>query len=270
MAGRGLRYTLGILFCRVIPASIFRYRCMEIVWLDDVSKIDVPKNQGANQRSEEAPHRVQVAESSDELAKIEGVTRFDRGSYQRSAGSGIASDSDEPSLSAYGLARDTVSGSRVGATESAQSLSEIVGGVWIATDRFIESDLHLQIDLAKHQRWLFAARLLPEVRGRGAYSMLLHEVLSAESLTGSEAASEVPARVEVTEVWAAINPVNHRSVRAHARFRIATAGRIHVIRIGPLAMGWRGATPAGFQLSLNPSWTIRGTEFPILMRVTKV
>ncbi|KLU06952.1 hypothetical protein RISK_000753 [Rhodopirellula islandica] len=270
MAGRGLRYTLGILFCRVIPASIFRYRCMEIVRLDDVSKKDVPKNQGANQRSEEAPYRVRLAESSDELAKIERVTLFDRCSYQQSAGSGIASDSDEPSLSAYGLARDTVSGSKVGATEPAQSWSEIVGGVWIATDRFIESDLHLQIDLAKHQRWLFAARLSPEVRGRGAYSTLLHEVLAAESPTGSGAASQVTARDEVTAVWAAINPTNHRSVRAHARFRIATAGRIHLIRIGSLAVGWRGRSSAGFQLSINRSWTIRGTEFPILMRVTKV
>ncbi|MFG0264694.1 MAG: hypothetical protein ACF8AM_06000, partial [Rhodopirellula sp. JB055] len=197
-----------------------------------------------------------VVQTAQELAGVEQATFFQPSS--RPQEESLPDDANpERSPVAYGFIREDAS-------------NEVVGGAWIATDRFIDSDLHLQAELAEHQRWLFAARLLPEARGRGLYPRLLQAVFGTKvSRKPTEIRKEV-GRVEGTEVWAAINPVNHRSVRAHARFRIATAGRIHVIRVGSFALVWKVAVADGYELVLNPSWTLQGSVVPISMRIRKL
>ena len=249
MSGRGLRYTLGIVWCRVVPAWCFRYRCMEIVRLGKSSADGEPNDQKTADSYE-----ARKVETAEELERVQRATLYNGASSQES--SSHLND-------AAGTDRSSQSESE------SESSSQIVGGVWIAMQSFIERDLHLQIDLAEHQRWLFAARMMPEERSRGAYSVLLRKLLSAE--TTSDSTDERGADAgEVTQVWAAINPANHRSVRAHARYQITTAGRIHLIRIGPLAVAWQGRSSAECAVTICPKWTWHGTKSPIRMTVSSV
>ncbi|MEO9935574.1 hypothetical protein [Rhodopirellula bahusiensis] len=253
MAGRGLRYTLGILWCRIVPAWCLRYRCMEIV------RLGAPANaHGLAHRTEAGAYLARKVDSRDEIEAVERVTLYQRSPPQRASEPSNNNISSEPSFQAYGLFLDESREPNLSSSDQVHPEKVLVGGVWLAAKRFDESDLHLQIELSEHQRWLFAARLLPDVRGRGAYSTLLHEVLSS---------SVLPDPKKAVAVWAAINPANHRSMRAHVRFQIANAGRIHVLRIGPFAISWRGRTSIRPKMTMNPKWTFRGSESPIRLRI---
>nr|WP_100208115.1 hypothetical protein [Rhodopirellula baltica] len=260
MTGRGLQYTLGILWCRVVPAWCFRYRCMEIVRLGPSSA-----EGESNDRNATDAYQARKVASAEELERVQMATLYCGDSSTQSKD--VAAN--EPTETAYAVFRR---GATVRSSQSEnqnESAAQIVGGVWIATRSFIERDLHLQIDLAEHQRWLFAARMIPEERNRGAYSVLLRKLLWAE--TSSDQSNGRGAEAgEVTQVWTAINPANHRSVRAHALYQNASAGRIHLVRVGPLAVAWRGRSSADIAVAMRPKWTWRGSDSPLRMTVEPI
>lgn len=261
MSGRGLRYTLGIVWCRVVPAWCFRYRCMEIMRLGKSTADDDPNDQKTTDS-----YQARKVQTTEELERVQLATLYNGASCQESSSHLNDAAENEPAEAAYAVFRTQATERSSQSESESESSSQIVGGVWIAMQSFIERDLHLQIDLAEHQRWLFAARMMPEERSRGAYSVLLRKLLSAE--TTSDSTDERGADAgEVTQVWAAINPANHRSVRAHAGYQIATAGRIHSVRIGPLAVAWQGRSSADCAVTMSPKWTCRGSQSPIRMTV---
>mgnify|MGYP003109666689 FL=1 len=264
MSGRGLRYTLGIVWCRVVPAWCFRYRCMEIVRLGKSSADDDPNDQKTADS-----YQARKVETAEELERVQRATLYNGASSQESSSHLNDAAGNEPAEAAYAVFRTKATERSSQSESESESSSQIVGGVWIAMQSFTERDLHLQIDLAEHQRWLFAARMMPEERSRGAYSVLLRKLLSAETTFDSTDERGADAG-EVTQVWAAINPANHRSVRAHAGYQITTAGRIHLIRIGPLAVAWQGRSSAECAVTICPKWTWHGTKSPIRMTVSSV
>jgi hypothetical protein len=238
---------------------------MEIILLDDQSN----STNSISQPSADS-YQARVVQTARELEDVERVTLFQPPSRPQSENGAKDRIGREPSLVAYGLIREATS-STADATQAERTRisDDVVGGVWVAANGFIDSDLHLRVDLADHQRWLFAARFLPEARGRGLYSKLLHAVLHAEVSSDPPEIREPVERIQKTDVWAAINPVNHRSVRAHARFQTTTAGRIHTIRVGSFAFAWKGTAANGHKLTLNPSWTLQGSVNPISMQIRK-
>ncbi|MCR9207257.1 MAG: hypothetical protein NXI28_03430 [bacterium] len=264
MSGRGLRYTLGIVWCRVVPAWCFRYRCMEIVRLGKSSADGEPNDQKTTNN-----YQARKVETAEELERVQLATLYNGASSQESSSHLSDAAGNEPAETAYAVFRTQATNRSSQSESESESSSQIVGGVWVSTQSFTERDLHLKIDLAEHQRWLFAARMMPEERSRGAYSVLLRKLLSAE--TTSDSTDERGADAGgVTQVWAAINPANHRSVRAHAGYQIATAGRIHLFRIGPLAVAWQGRSSAECAVTICPKWTWHGTKSPIRMTVSSV
>lgn len=174
-------------------------------------------------------------QSMEELQSIQRATLYGGNPSQQASLQFHEREEDEPSETAYAVFRENAVAGTHQSTIHNDLAEQMVGGVWVATNRFVETDLHLQVDLGKHQRWLFAARLIPDERRRGAYSVLLRRLLSLETKSDSIDCSGATDG-GASEIWAAINPLNHRSRRAHARFQIASAGKIYVLRIGPLAV----------------------------------
>ena len=235
---------------------------MEIVRLGKSSADGEPNDQNTSDSYE-----ARKVETAEELERVQLATLYNGASCQEPLSHLNDAAGNEPVEAAYAVFRTQATDRSSQSERGSELSSEIVGGVWIATQFFIERDLHLKIDLAEHQRWLFAARMMPEERSRGAYSVLLRKLLSVE--TTSDSTDERGADAgEVTQVWAAINPANHRSVRAHAGYQIATAGRIHLIRIGPLAVAWQGRSSAECAVTICPKWTWHGSESPIRMTVS--
>ncbi|CAD74433.1 hypothetical protein RB5781 [Rhodopirellula baltica SH 1] len=264
MTGRGLQYTLGILWCRVVPAWCFRYRCMEIVRLGPSSA-----EGESNDRNATDAYQARKVVSAEELEHVQMATLYSGDSSPQWSTQSKDVAANEPTETAYAVFRMRSTERSSQSENQNESAAQIVGGVWIATRSFTERDLHLQIDLAEHQRWLFAARMIPEERNRGAYSVLLRKLLWAE--TSSDPSNGRGAEAgEVTQVWAAINPANHRSVRAHAVFNNSSAGRIHMVRVGPLAVAWRGRSSADIAMTMRPKWTWRGGDSPLRMTVEPI
>ncbi|WP_230255735.1 hypothetical protein [Rhodopirellula halodulae] len=141
-----------------------------------------------------------------------------------------------------------------------------LGGAWIAEDVFDEHELHVRISLDTQQRWLFAARVEKGQRGQGVYSALLDVILQSDA-----------------NVWAAINPSNVASMRAHKSFVVETAGVFCVLRVGPFAWGRvanaggsvpaKSAEPAfsdhrSHVLKLQDCCTTNGKEKPLVICIT--
>lgn len=110
---------------------------------------------------------------------------------------------------------------------------QTIGGCWATTQAFIDTSIPLRWRLNDADVWLHAARLLPEHRGAGRYGKFIDAVLRQHS---------------AVNVFAAINPVNHRSIAAHASRAHRTLGHVIAVRIGT----WRWAICTG---SLRPSRT---------------
>lgn len=172
---RGLLFSLGILYCRIVPTWIFRIRHVVVLELQasaaDTSALD---------HSGMQPQIVQCISNQDrcELAKHCKTHA-----------------SDDPSAEGWAIV----------------VAEQIVGGVWIAREQFLEKDFELTILLAPDTRWLFSAFVLREFRRHGIYSWAVAELISQ--------------RYSESRVFAAINVHNLASIAAHrklVRDRLAT------------------------------------------------
>jgi GNAT superfamily N-acetyltransferase len=143
---RGLLYTLGILFNRIVPSKLFRFRVFRVFQLQSPAGISPT----------DAPFDFHWCESEADVQQAKAATYFDTSdaaNMQRY----------EACLAYEGTGRDCV------------------GGVWRARDWFIEDDLGLRIHLEPDQAWIFAAYVAKDQRGRGVYASLLSHVLRTKT-----------------------------------------------------------------------------------------
>ena len=144
---RGMLYTLGIVFCRVVPATVCRMRIFDVVEIGDASAAPIGRENS----------NVVCAESSDRERALHAThTELDDDAQHT------------PWLATIQCGNDTPT---------------IVGGAWIAKDSFDETDLGVRIQIPKRARWLFAAYVGKAFRGQGIYGRLLSEIIHDPSDT---------------------------------------------------------------------------------------
>lgn len=136
---RGVLYTFGIIFNRIIPAGLFRFRVFRVYELAGMEDIE------SDQR-----FHFDWCESEADLREAREATFF---------------DSPDPKL----MDRTEVC--------VAREQGKLVGGVWRAEQWFDEDELGMRIDLSENQAWIFAAYVAKTHRGQGVYSQLLNSVL---------------------------------------------------------------------------------------------
>lgn len=115
-----------------------------------------------------------------------------------------------------------------------------VGACWLAMDYFDERELGYVVQLTPHQQWLFGARVDKAQRGRGIFAGLLE--WTRLRLGGQN----------VTTIFAAVNPLNQRSMKAFGAQSRRVAGRLLVVRL--LSMSCclaRGSCRANRTVTLN-------------------
>ena len=146
---RGLLYSVGILFNKLMPARLCRMRvfCVFRLAALEVSGDSPTRDDGI---------RFEWCDSDDQRALAQQLTYFQPNP---------AADSTTISPQAC-LAYDG---------------DEAVGGVWIVAGEFMESELGLRIQLRPHQSWLFAACIAKSHRQRGIYTRMLQHVLRSQA-----------------------------------------------------------------------------------------
>lgn len=188
---RGFLYLIGIAINRVVPAFLFRAVIFRIYQFGrtDPSESLASYDDGI---------RFEWCENEEQFKMAEEITFF------RSA----SSDQQAPLRACLAYDGD-----------------EAVGGVWIASGSFYESDLGLTIRLQSNQRWLFAANVSKSHRRRGIYGRMLRYVLSS-----AEEASDESGSVR-SEILASINPTNKASMAAHRSLIEKTWGCCIIARL---------------------------------------
>ncbi|MEM6688904.1 MAG: hypothetical protein AAF664_05720 [Planctomycetota bacterium] len=179
MRGRGWLYTIGIIFNRIIPEAWMRFRPFVVLQLTAAQEFDTPSSDA---------FRVTRCVTDEQIKAVADITFVGDPSQFPNATGYLISDNDQ-----------------------------ILGGVWIATGEFTESELGVRLELRDYQVWLFAASIKKEARGQGVYRRLLGQVLSEQ---------------EDKRVYCSINRFNKASLAAHRRFTEANQGSALVARVG--------------------------------------
>jgi len=104
-----------------------------------------------------------------------------------------------------------------------QDPEKLLGGVWVATDSFIEDNLGLNFVLSNDQTWLYCAFVDGEARGRGIYKKLLSFV-----------AQDVKKR-GYSQLLTVINPWNRVSTAVHQKRSKQICGDVSCVRVFWLA-----------------------------------
>ncbi len=137
----GWKYSLAILFNRIVPRVLFR--CRRFV----IFETQGPTTSGEVPRQLPAGFSVSWAESESTVTAAESLTGFHR---TMSAGK-------------HRAAIVTHAGT-------------IIAALWCTELQFDESELGVTMDLAEDQRWLFSGYVDPEYRKRGIYRHLFEFV----------------------------------------------------------------------------------------------
>ena len=136
----GWKYSVAILFNRIVPAWLFRTRRFVVYRMANPNEIASQLPDHENKRSVS----ISRCNSEPEIAAVEQLTYFSR-SY--STGTPIAF--------------------------AARLEDQLAAGMWAATECFDENELGVRVMLAPTQTWLFAALVEKEFRRLGLYSQLL-------------------------------------------------------------------------------------------------
>ncbi len=191
----GFWYSLAILFNRLIPGWLFRYRNF-VIYEMNVEE-EVPSdwrallNRELCQAASTAPSatRVRWCESVSDYEAVERLTYFRR------------------PFSAVNLTAC-----------SAEVNGRLAGGFWAAAEQFDEQELGLRLKLGTTQAWLFAALVHKDMRRMGIHSEMLRFMVSELTTLG------------FNEIFVAVNPTNIGSNRIHSRHARSLAGRVWVVR----------------------------------------
>lgn len=137
----GWRYSIAILFNRIVPARVFRMRRFVVY------RIAVAEPSGDQPIAPNANASISISRCVDEadIASVEQMTYFQRSCTTGDSIAYAAKLNDQPAA-----------------------------GMWAATECFDEHELGVRIDLDENQAWLFAALVPKQFRRRGIYSQLLN------------------------------------------------------------------------------------------------
>ena len=135
---RGWKYTVEIIFNRLVPNWLFRCRRFVIYRLKANSPFDCMPGTVTSWCESENQYRI-----------VEELTEFKR-------------ESNEGPVRAV----------------QAMVENQVHGGFWVATESFVERELGVRILLGHQQCWLFAAMVSKQMRGRGIYSDVLRFMTS--------------------------------------------------------------------------------------------
>ncbi|MEM6978082.1 MAG: hypothetical protein AAF539_00360 [Planctomycetota bacterium] len=114
-----------------------------------------------------------------------------------------------------------------GSSDEATASEKLIGGCWVAETEAFEPDMGLRWVLPDGGHWLSSARLDPSHRGHGCYGRLLDHTLN---------------HYRGQPVFACINPINRRSIAAHASRVRGVVGNVIAVRVFRRTWAWtRGA-----------------------------
>lgn len=145
---RGFLYSIGIVFNRVVPESIFRFRIFSVYELG-------PHAANSSTGSNISDVTIRHCRTPAEFAEAMRLTHYNPGQP-------LSADGKSAPLQATVVIDSDVA----------------VGGVWRSREFFDESELGLRVRLLPEQSWLFAAFISKSHRGQGLYQSLLADVLA--------------------------------------------------------------------------------------------
>ncbi|MGB7325992.1 MAG: GNAT family N-acetyltransferase [Rubripirellula sp.] len=185
---QGILHLVETRFNRWVPAWIFRFS------VGDVLEIDLGKlasQWNVNKSDDFVATVVQTQDGRDQLRKF--------------TWNSVPVESTDDDFG-YAIA-------------SAANPNATLGGVWVGTNDFLESNLGFEIKLSTQQSWLYCAYVDPATRGLGIYKRVL-----------SFAADDVRSK-GFERMLVVIQPWNRSSMRVHQQFTRQRVGRIMVIRM---------------------------------------
>lgn len=213
LLSRGVLYSLGIVFNRLVPERLFRFRVCRVLRLQPLGT--------DNTTSEMMPIAIRWCESEDDFRQAERLTQFQPvgGNAREDLAACLAHasmyDSSDRAHTDSGQCRAPEAASEIDSSGSP------LAGLWRAENRFDEVELGVRMLLADDQAWIAAAIVAKSYRGRGVYRRLLNHVLT-----------DSPNQRH----FAAINPANRASMAAHRKFVAATVGTYVSFRLLSLAV----------------------------------
>jgi GNAT superfamily N-acetyltransferase len=152
----GWIYGLAILFNRLVPAKLFRFRYFVVYQLDPGSFSGEQQANDRTNRPSDVFSQTFWCDHSGQFRAVEDVTYFDRStSSGRQFACGVEVD------------------------------HQTVGGIWGATESFDESELGLRLQFMPNQAWIFAAVVKKEHRSKGLYTKLLSTMVRELSSRGA-------------------------------------------------------------------------------------
>ncbi|TWT50373.1 hypothetical protein Pla22_31150 [Rubripirellula amarantea] len=189
---RGWWYSIGIVVNRIVPAKLFRMRIFRVFEFRCPGEASAAAlNSPSSDHQESITFRWCVDESEKaEAARLTHYQPDDTASEHRAC---LAYDGETA-----------------------------IGGVWIASGSFDESELGVRIHLNDDQVWLFAAFIAKSHRRRGIYRRLLEYVLTTHSR------DDLGLR---PMVLASINPTNKASIAAHQVYFASEVGTAWTVRV---------------------------------------
>ena len=135
---RGLIYSLGVIFQRLVPEWLFRMRTMVVYELAVDRLLEL----------EAADVQVRQVDSAGDLALLKSLTRCTLSAEATNRHAGYLATRDGKAL----------------------------GGAWCAGDFFEEQELGICWRLQNQVAWVYSAYVLPAHRGLGVYSAILNQV----------------------------------------------------------------------------------------------
>jgi hypothetical protein len=188
---RGFLYLVGIAINRVVPEWMMRFAVFDVFELRDPDSSPPASTEKLSHREGESQNLVFLrGGTADQMVDIQAVSPH------------VVPDEDRRHLTAYQARLD----------------GQLAGVVWCATNSYPETDLGLHLNLKPQQSWLFAAEVRPMFRGNGIYSRLVRFAMDDQGLSDSQ------------RIFAAINPHNVASMKAHRKIILGKAGRVWVLR----------------------------------------
>lgn len=199
MKARGYLYSIGIVFNRVVPESLFRFRVFHVFELGTDSS-DHPQETDGGDGAENLPTsndgiQFRWCQSQEDIDAAIRLTHF------RPIDPGGIKIADLNNTLRACLALD-------GNTP--------VGGLWLSNGSFLERELGLVIELQPDTSWLFAAYVEKSHRRQGIYRRLLAFALATN---------------EINRVFASINLFNNASMAAHRCMIVQKLGSCWAVRM---------------------------------------
>jgi RimJ/RimL family protein N-acetyltransferase len=223
---RGFVYLVGSAINRVIPEWMMRYAVFDVFELHDPSASSPPASIEKLSNCEGKSENLAFLRggTADQMVDIHALTPY------------VDPDEDRDRRTPYQARLD----------------GQLAGVVWFATTSYQETDLGLCLNLQPKQSWLFAAEVRSIFRGRGVYSRLVRFAMDDQGLPDGQ------------RIFAAINPHNVASMKAHRKIIQSKAGRVRVLRILSNVFFWTRGD--GVHLSRCCSRDASGRPLEILIK----